>query len=122
MQFRILGALEVVDDGRTVAVTGAKPRALLATLLLHANEVVSVDRLTDALWGEDPPETAKNALQVHVSQLRKALGNDVVDRRGSGYAIDVASGDLDLARFEELRAEAGSLPLAEAADRLRSAL
>ena len=122
MQFRILGALEVDDDGRTVAVAGAKPRALLATLLLHANDVVSVDSLTDALWGDEPPETAKNALQVHVSQLRKALGNDVVDRRGSGYVIEVASADLDLARFQELCAEAESLPPAEGAERLRSAL
>jgi predicted ATPase/DNA-binding SARP family transcriptional activator len=122
MQFRILGALEVDDDGRTVAVGGAKPRALLATLLLHANDVVSVDRLTDALWGDEPPETAKNAIQVHVSQLRKALGTDVVERRGSGYVIEVASADLDLARFQELRAEAGSLPPAEGAERLRSAL
>ena len=122
MQFRILGALEVDDDGRTVAVGGAKPRALLATLLLHANDVVSVDRLTDALWGDEPPETAKNALQVHVSQLRKALGNDVVERRGSGYVIEVDSADLDLIRFQELCAEARSLPPAEGAERLRSAL
>jgi len=122
MQFRILGALEVDDDGRTVAVAGAKPRALLATLLLHANDVVSADRLTDALWGDEPPETAKNALQVHVSQLRKALGNNAVERRGSGYVIEVASADLDLARFQELCAEAESLPAAEGAERLRSAL
>ena len=122
MQFRILGALEVDDDGRTVAVGGAKPRALLATLLLHANDVVSVDRLTDALWGDEPPETAKNALQVHVSQLRKALGNDVVERRGSGYVIEVDSADLDLLRFQELCAEAESLPPAEGVERLRSAL
>ncbi|MGZ4354133.1 MAG: BTAD domain-containing putative transcriptional regulator, partial [Gaiellaceae bacterium] len=99
-----------------------KPRALLATLLLHANDVVSVDRLTDALWGDEPPETAKNALQVHVSQLRKALGNDLVERRGSGYVIEVASADLDLARFHELCAEAKSLPPAEGAERLRAAL
>jgi predicted ATPase/DNA-binding SARP family transcriptional activator len=122
MEFRILGELAVVDDGRAVAVRGAKPRALLAMLLLHANDVVSAERLTDALWGAAPPATAKNALQVHVSQLRKALGSDVVKRRGSGYVIEVASADLDLARFEELRTEAGSLPLAEAAERLRSAL
>ena len=73
-----------MDDGRTVAVAGAKQRALLAMLLLHANDVVSADRLMDALWGDEPPETAKNALQVHVSQLRKALGNDVVERRRPG--------------------------------------
>ena len=122
MEFLILGPLEVVDDGRTVAVTGAKPRALLATLLLHANEVVSDERLTDALWGDDPPETARNALQAHVSHLRRALGRDVVTRRASGYVIELASAELDLARFEELRAEAASLPPGEGADRLRSAL
>jgi len=122
MEFLILGPLEVVDDGRTVPVMGAKPRALLATLLLHANEVVSDDRLIDALWGDDPPATARNVLQAHVSQLRRAVGGDVVTRRASGYVIELASADLDLARFEELRAEAASLPAAEGAERLRSAL
>src|SRR5919198_2495115 len=106
MDFRILGPLEVLDEGRVVPVGGAKPRALLAALLLRANEVVSAERLIDELWGEEPPETAANALQVHVSQLRKALGADVVVRRGAGYELAVAREAVDLGQFERLVANA----------------
>ncbi|HYZ46683.1 MAG TPA: winged helix-turn-helix domain-containing protein, partial [Actinomycetota bacterium] len=73
MDFRILGPLEVVQEGRSLPLGAAKQRALLAILVLHANQVVSVDRLIDLLWGEDPPETAPNTLQVYVSGLRKVL-------------------------------------------------
>jgi predicted ATPase/DNA-binding SARP family transcriptional activator len=122
MEFRILGSMEVVDDGRSLPLPGGKPRALLAALLLRANEVVSVDRLIDELWGEQPPGTAANALQVYVSQLRKALGGDVIKRRGVGYVLEAADDELDLTRFERLVAEARSLPAVEAAERLRAAL
>ncbi|HET8757458.1 MAG TPA: helix-turn-helix domain-containing protein, partial [Solirubrobacteraceae bacterium] len=74
MEFRILGPLEVRAAGRAVAVPGAKPRATLAVLLLHANEAVSPDQLALALWGEDAPSGAANTVQVHISRLRKALG------------------------------------------------
>ena len=73
MEFRILGPLEVVEGERAVDVAGAKHRALLAMLLLHANEVVSAERLIDALWEEEPTATAQKGLQVYVSQLRKEL-------------------------------------------------
>src|SRR5215218_597418 len=74
VQFRILGPLEVLDDhGRPLALGGAKQRALLAVLLLHAGQVVSADRLIDELWGEDPPDTARSVVQVYVANLRKVL-------------------------------------------------
>ena len=73
MDFRILGPLEALDEGRDVAPAGNKQRALLALLLLHANETLSVERLIDELWGEHPPTTATKTLQAHVSRLRKAL-------------------------------------------------
>ena len=73
MEFRILGPLEVVEHGRALPLGGARQRTLLALLLTRANEVVSADRLIDELWGAQPPRTAANALQYHVSQLRKAL-------------------------------------------------
>jgi DNA-binding SARP family transcriptional activator len=73
MEFRILGPLEVSSEGRVLDLGGAKQRALLAMLLLDANNVVSTGRLIDALWEDDPPETAQEALQVHVSDLRKVL-------------------------------------------------
>ena len=74
MEFRILGPLEVVDDGRPVSIRRGKEQALLAYLLLHANEVVSSGRLIDVLWDERPPPTASKILQNAVSHLRKHLG------------------------------------------------
>ena len=88
-RFRILGPLEVSDEGGQVSLGGGKPRALLAVLLLHPNEVVSADRLIDELWGEDSPERAAAALRVNVSRLRKALPQDVLATRSPGYVIRV---------------------------------
>src|SRR5438067_1798885 len=76
MEFRILGPLEVIENGRTVDLGGQKQRALLAMLLLHANEVVSSDRLIDALWEDDPPETAPKALAQY-QQARQALVDEL---------------------------------------------
>jgi DNA-binding SARP family transcriptional activator len=78
MEFRILGPLEVWDGGCEVSLGGPKPRALLAVLLLHPNEVVAADRLIDELWGEETPERAAAALRVNVSRLRKALPQAVL--------------------------------------------
>jgi DNA-binding SARP family transcriptional activator/glutamine cyclotransferase len=122
MKFLILGPLEVVEGGREIAVAGSKPRALLAVLLLHANEVVSRDRLVDELWGDAPPETAATALQVHVSQLRKALGRETIVTRAPGYVIRVGPGDLDAERFESLLEDAHGQEAAVAAETLRQAL
>jgi DNA-binding SARP family transcriptional activator/tetratricopeptide (TPR) repeat protein len=105
MEFRILGPLEVFDEGRSVDVGAAKQRALLAVLLLNANRVVSSDRLIEALWGERAPGTAPKALQVYVSQLRKALGRDRILTRAPGYELRVDAGELDLDRFQALDSE-----------------
>ncbi len=102
MQFRILGPLEVEDAGRALPLGGAKQRALLAYLLLSSNQVVSSNRLADALWGESLPTATANALQYHVSQLRKVLGDNVIATRGSGYLLRVEADELDLLRFERL--------------------
>ena len=89
-------------DGRLVPLSAAKPRALLAVLLLNRNRVVSVSELIDALWGDEPTETARKALQGYVSQLRKTLGADRLTTRPPGYALQVEDGELDLDRFEQL--------------------
>ncbi|MEO5634337.1 BTAD domain-containing putative transcriptional regulator [Gaiella sp.] len=102
MEFRILGSLDVVDGTRVVALPGAKHRALLAMLLLHANEVVSTERLTEALWEDEPPETAQKALQVYVSQLRKVLDAGRLLTKAPGYLIRIEGDELDLVRFERL--------------------
>src|SRR5438270_13217263 len=109
MEFRILGPVEIATSDGPVAVERAKQRALLALLLLKADEVVSSDRLIDALWGERPPETASKALQVHVSQLRKALGAPLIKTRSPGYVLELGEHDLDVRRFERLHQEARSL-------------
>jgi DNA-binding SARP family transcriptional activator len=126
MEFRILGPLEVSDEGGQVSLGGGKPRALLAVLLLHPNEVVSADRLIDELWGEDLPKRAAAALRVNVSRLRKALAQDVLATRAPGYVIRVEPEELDLHRFERLVDEGRSLLArdlpADASERLRDAL
>jgi DNA-binding SARP family transcriptional activator/class 3 adenylate cyclase len=103
MEFRILGPLEVRSDGRAVHLGGAKQRALLAVLLINANNVVSRDRLIDALWEDDPPETAQKALQVYVSGLRKLLGKQRLETKAPGYVLTVGQDELDLERFRELQ-------------------
>src|SRR5919204_3835884 len=112
MEFRLLGPLEVVDGGQTLALPAGKARALLAALLLRRNTVVSSVRLIDDLWGFDPPDTALNTLQVHVSQLRKALGRGdarsargILVTRAPGYLLAVEPEQVDLERFERLLAE-----------------
>ena len=94
MEFRILGPLEVERDGRLLKLGGAQPRALLALLLLHANEVVPRGRLIDELWDGQAPETASTAIQVHVSQVRKVLGPDVIVTQRPGYLVRTRDGEL----------------------------
>jgi DNA-binding SARP family transcriptional activator/tetratricopeptide (TPR) repeat protein len=103
MEFRILGPLEVLVDGRALELGGAKQRALLAILLLNANRVVSIERLIDALWDEEPTATAQKALQVYVSQLRKLVARERLQTKAPGYVLQVEPEELDLARFERLR-------------------
>ena len=102
LEFRILGPLEAWAGGCQLSLGGAKPRALLAILLLHANAVVSRDRLIEDLWGEDAPATARSALRVHVAQLRNTVGDGRLQTRTPGYSIAVAAGELDLDRFRRL--------------------
>ena len=105
VSFRILGPLEVHDDGTELPLGTGRQRALLALLLVHANELVSSGRLIEELWSGRPPPSAQKALQGYVSQLRRALSADTILTRGSGYLL-VAT-DTDAEEFERLT---GSLP------------
>ena len=105
MEFRILGPLEVIDHERALLLGGTKQRSLLAVLLQHPYEIVSTDHLLGELWGDEPPATADKSIQVYVSRLRKTLGPDRVVTRAPGYALQVDPAELDLARFERLRAD-----------------
>ncbi|MFL5931010.1 MAG: BTAD domain-containing putative transcriptional regulator [Gaiellaceae bacterium] len=95
----------MVEDGRPVELARGRQRALLAVLLLHANEVVSSDRLIDGLWGERPPATASKVLQNAVSQLRRALGDGLIVTRAPGYLLRVEPDAIDARRFESLVAD-----------------
>src|SRR4051812_36488337 len=122
MEFRLLGPLEVVKHDRVVMLGGGRQRALFAALLLHANGVVSADRLIDGLWGQTPPATAGKIVQVYVSRLRKELGAGRLVTRSPGYMLRVDHSELDLARFEQLVAEARRADPSNAALKLRQAL
>ena len=95
LQYRILGPLEVVRDGEPVVVSAPKERALLVLLLLRANELVSVERLGEALWPERQPRSAVKLLQLYVSNLRKVLGVEAVLTSPGAYRIDVRTVELD---------------------------
>ena len=102
MKFGILGPLFVSTDGRELPLAAPQQRTLLAVLLLHAGDPVSAARLIDDLWGEKPPATAGNAVRVGISELRKALGEGVIEAHTLGYVIRLEEDALDAARFERL--------------------
>ena len=126
MEFRILGPLEVFERGQALDVGTGKQRMLLELLLVNAGEVVSTDRLIDALWGHRPPASALNSVHVYVSQLRKVLGNGPLQTRGHGYLLAVDPEQIDLSRFERLLSEGRELlaggEAERAAETLRAAL
>ena len=122
MEYRILGPVEVVERGRVLPLGGSRQRALLALLLTRANEVVSADRLIDELWPAEPPQNAANALQYHVSQLRKSLGPDAIVTQPPGYVLRIGADELDLLRFERLVSEAGRAAPDAASELLSEAL
>jgi DNA-binding SARP family transcriptional activator/ABC-type transport system substrate-binding protein/streptogramin lyase len=103
MEFRLLGPLEVEEGGRLLPVGGAKQRALLTVLLLHAGQVVSRDRLIEDVWGDREPGTAGHSLEHQISRLRKSLESaDVIETRPGGYLLRVGPGQIDTQRFERL--------------------
>ena len=105
-EFRVLGSVQLVVDGRPAALDAAKPRTLLALLLLHPNRPVGQDWLIDQLWGEHPPKTAEATLRSYVYQLRKRLrdgeGGTVLRSRSKGYALEIPDEAIDARRFEAM--------------------
>jgi DNA-binding SARP family transcriptional activator/streptogramin lyase len=129
VEFRILGPLEVVEDGEPVALGTLKERLVLGVLLLHANEFVSRERIIDDLWGEAPPPTARQAVNVYLSKLRKALGRagaDPIATASGGYRLHVDPERLDASRMQVLvvsaRESVSKGELEHAAERFREAL
>ena len=122
MEFRILGPVEVIDKGRVVPLDAQKPRALLAILLLRANAPVPRDRLIEELWDGRAPASSAKVLQTYVSQLRRALGPDVIRTVSSSYELRADVGSFDLLRFEQLLGTARVADPAAANAMLREAL
>ena len=106
MRFGVLGPLVVSDGEGPLPLGGPKQRVVLAHLVLGANQVVSSDRLIDAVWGEDLPEEPKSTLRVYVSRLRSALGPETIEGRPPGYLLHTEPDEVDAVRFEELLREA----------------
>ena len=100
MRYGVLGPLQVSDDGRPIDIAGSKQRALLAMLLLHANRVVSTDRLIDALWGETPPRPRPRRSRSTCRSCASCSAAERVETRAPGYLLQVADGELDLERFQ----------------------
>src|SRR2546430_239396 len=111
MQVRLLGPVDVVVDGEARAVRGLRRKAVLAVLALHAGEVVSTGRLADAVWGQDPPATAVNTLQSHVSYLRTVLGDKgAIVARPPGYLLDLCADGTDVRAVERLLRRGAQAP------------
>jgi DNA-binding SARP family transcriptional activator/ABC-type branched-subunit amino acid transport system substrate-binding protein len=125
VEFRVLGALEVTEQGAALALGGPRQRVVLAYLILEANRAVSTDRLIDRIWGDEPPDAARAALFAYVSRLRKLLGPGRIQARPPGYVLVARQDEIDALRFtalvEEARRQAGdqeraAVLLAEALD------
>jgi len=106
LRFQLLGQLAVRTEDRELQLGSPKQKAVLAVLLLHANEIVPTDRIVDMVWGDHPPRTAEHSVQIYISELRKALSNrtssDMIDTRPPGYVINVPPEAVDTFRFERL--------------------
>ena len=122
LDFRVLGPLEVWREGERVVIPAPKQRALLGLLLLRANQPVHQAELIDQLWGEEAPPTARASLQNLVHALRTRLGADRLERQPEGYVLRVASGELDLDRFQRLVIDAQTVEPRERVANLRAAL
>ncbi len=122
MDFRLLGPLEARDRGRPLALGGPKQRGVLAMLLLRPNEVVSIDRVIDELWGDRPPKTVDAYIQNCISRLRRVLGAETIETRPPGYVLRVDPGAIDAVQFERALEASAALEPLERATALREAL
>jgi DNA-binding SARP family transcriptional activator len=126
MRVRILGPFQLEEGGQRITIGGVRQRAVFASLLLHANEVVPSEQLLMELWGEDAPPSAANALQVAISRLRRVLPPGRLITADPGYTLRIFPEELDVKQFEQLISEgrdalaAGAA--AQAARTLRQAL
>ena len=102
LQVRILGPLEVAAGSSVVALGGPKQRAVLAHLIVRANELVPAESLVDLIWEDEPPDTARSIIHTYISLLRKAIGQDRIVGQAPGYRLHLEPAELDATRFDEL--------------------
>ena len=122
MRLRLLGApMATLDDGREVAVPPGKPARLLAALALEPGTVLDRDGLVEAVWGDSPPASLRNALHVYVSRLRSLLGSDRIATAGTGYLLSIGHLDVDVTHFEKLLDTASAAEATSGADSAESA-
>lgn len=110
VEFRILGPLELAAGSRRLDLGGARQQIVVAALLLSANRVVTMDRLLEAIYGEDLPPTCRAQAQISISSLRRLFASHssgaIISTYAHGYVIKVEAGELDASRFEQLVADA----------------
>ena len=116
MEFRILGPVEVIGSDRAIHLRSRRERAVLAALVLGGGDVVSSDRLIDAVWGDQPPRSAAKTLQNYVLRLRKALGPSVIETQAPGYRLAAGAAEIDALRFDALVRSAGEARAAGSPD------
>lgn len=121
MEFRILGPLEVVHGNVSLPLGGPKHRALLALLVLNADQVVSNDQIVESLWGEDRPRTPSGSIQNSISHLRKLLGAERLITKAPGYVLRIGGEELDADRARTLLTEARSAGSEDRVELLRQA-
>lgn len=109
IEFGLLGALIAAPDGSPVRITSARQRSILGILLTNLNEDVVTDRLIENVWEGRPPKSARAALQVHMSHLRKAVGRELIATSPNGYRIELSTTALDVTVYEELYDQARSV-------------
>ena len=126
MQARILGSFHLEEGGRRIPLGGVRQRAVLVSLLLHANTVIPSEQLLMDLWGEDAPSSAANSLQAAISRLRRVLPRGRLITKAPGYVFRIFPGELDASQFEQLVSEGREALTAGAAEQaartLRQAL
>ena len=120
--YRVLGPLEVEDGGRPLDLAARQLRALLIILLLHANEVVAMDRIVDDLWAGSPPRNAVTSVHNAVGKLRRLVGDHSIVTRPPGYVLSVERANVDAHRFEDLVRGARAAEPAARVAALREAL
>jgi DNA-binding SARP family transcriptional activator/ABC-type glycerol-3-phosphate transport system substrate-binding protein len=129
MEFRVLGSIEVEEGGQRLAIASGRQLALLACLLVHANRVVSSDRILDELWGDEPPDSGAKTVAFHISRLRDSLEpgrargqpNAILATEPAGYVLHVPPEAIDAFRFERLIAD-GRASLVDAPETARARL